>query len=79
MVGNNFSGRLVVILMSGDCHCLYVIYSADVPEYSGYQELIDLFVLPSFEIHINSANRLAATENFELPAEEELWLNSGEL
>jgi hypothetical protein len=34
---------------------------------------------PSFEIHINSTNRLAATENFEVPAEQELWLNSGEL
>jgi hypothetical protein len=60
-------------------HAYYVIYSADVPDYSWYQLLIDLFVLPSLEIHINSTNGLAATENFELPAEEELWLNSGEL
>jgi hypothetical protein len=40
---------------------------------------MDLFVLPSFEIHINTTNKLAAAENFELPVEDELWLNSGEL
>lgn len=60
-------------------HAYYVIYSADLPDYSWYQQLIDQFVLPSFEIHINGTNRLAATENFEVPAEQELWLNSGEL
>lgn len=57
-------------------HVYYVIYSADVPDYSWYQSLIDQFVLPSFEIRINSTNRLAATENFEVPAEQELWLNN---
>jgi hypothetical protein len=60
-------------------HAYYVIYSADVPDYSWYQLLIDQFVLPSFEIHINGTNRPAATEIFELPVEEELRLNSGEL
>ena len=60
-------------------YAYYVIYSSDVPDYSEYQPLIDLFVLPSFEIHINATNELAAAENFELPVEEELWLNSGEL
>jgi hypothetical protein len=60
-------------------HAYYFIYSAELPDYSSYQWLIDLFVLPSLEIHINSTNGFAATENFELPVEEELWLNSGEL
>jgi hypothetical protein len=60
-------------------HAYYVIYSSDVPDYSRYQPIIDLFVVPSLEIHINATNELTAAENFELPVEEELWLNSGEL
>jgi hypothetical protein len=67
------------IIEDNPYHAYYIIYSADVPDYSRYQELIDLFILPSFEIHINGTNRLAAIENFEEPAEGELWLNSGEL
>jgi hypothetical protein len=77
LVKSVWKGKMGTIIEDNPYHAYYVIYSADVPDYSGYQELIDLFVLPSFEIHINSTNRLAATEN--LPAEEELWLNSGEL
>ncbi|HZD36638.1 MAG TPA: hypothetical protein VE130_15650 [Nitrososphaeraceae archaeon] len=62
-------------------HAYYAIYSAAVPDYSEYQWLIDGLVLPSLEIHINRNNSLAATENLEspIPAEQELWLNSGEL
>jgi hypothetical protein len=73
--------QMGTIIEDNPYHAYYVIYSSDVPDYSKYQPLIDLFVLPSFEIHINATNGLAAAENFELPvpAEEELWLNSGEL
>jgi hypothetical protein len=70
---------LIFAIEDNPYHAYYVIYSSDVPDYSRYQPLIDLFVLPSFEIHINAINRLAAAENFELPVEEELWLNSGDL
>lgn len=71
--------QMGTIIEDDPYHAYYVIYSADVLDYSSYQWLIDGFVLPSFEIHINRSNGLAVTENFELPVEEELWLNSGEL